>query len=59
MCPFLVLKILKVKESCNGHNIYILESSPELQSILIPIPDLICPLDDDPNWTIITNIYNL
>ena len=39
--------------------LYILESSPEVQSILIPIPDLICPLDDDPNWTIITEIYNL
>ena len=32
----MVLKKLKAKESCNGHNIYILESSPELQSKLIP-----------------------
>ena len=39
--------------------IYILESSPEVQSILIPIPDLICPLEDDPNLMIIMDIYNL
>ena len=54
-----MFKKLKVKESYNGHNIYILESSPELQSILIPIPDLICPLEDDPIWMIIMDIYNL
>ena len=60
-----MLNKLKVKESCNGHNIYIyiyiyiLESSPEVQSILIPIPDLMCPLEDDPNLMIIMDIYNL
>ena len=60
-----MLKKLKVKESRDGHNIYIyiyiyiLESSPELQSILIPIPDIICPLEDDPNWMTIMDIYNL
>ena len=39
--------------------IYILESSPEVQSILIPIPDLIRPLEHDPNLMIIMDIYNL
>ena len=39
--------------------IYILESSPEVRSILIPIPDLIRPLEHDPNLMIIMDIYNL
>ena len=43
----LSVDLLNIKESCTGHNIYILDSSPEAQNILIPIHNLIRPTEGE------------